>query len=71
MANNLFSVVDFYKEKKVAVVLTSWLEKKLDKCAWPSGPGAADKLTSLAPPEKNWQRFACRHKHYAGTKLLI
>ncbi|XP_035707051.1 uncharacterized protein LOC118439465 [Folsomia candida] len=67
MASAKFSVVNFYKEKKVATVLTSWLDARLKYCAWPSGPCAADKLKTFAPPEKAWPKYPCKHIKFADS----
>lgn len=67
MASAKFSVVNFYKEKKVATVLTSWLDARFIYCAWPSGPCAADKLKTFAPPEKAWPKYPCKHIKFAGN----
>ncbi len=61
-----FSVVNFPKEKKVAVVATVWLSESYNKCAWPTGPGCEDKLEICATPENSWPKFPCSHLKFAS-----
>jgi hypothetical protein len=65
-----FSVVNFPKEKKVAVVSSNWLVKKKDFCYWPVGPNSTEKLEENLPPEGTWSKFPCLFlKSY--SKLFI
>jgi hypothetical protein len=54
-----FSLVNFYKEKKVAIVSTSWLDDSQENCYWPAGPGSEEKLLKNAAPENNWTKYPC------------
>lgn len=61
-----FAIVEFIKDKTVAIVSTNWL---LDGsiCYWPPKPSTADKfLKERALPGANWKTYDARVLHEYG-----
>ena len=54
-----FSVVNFFKEKRVAVVSSNWLDPTRKFCSWPVGPNGEEKLSENHPPEPDWKPYPC------------
>jgi hypothetical protein len=55
-----FAIVEFIKDKTVAIVSTNWL---LDRniCYWPTKPNTVDKfLRERALPGANWKKYEAR-----------
>ena len=68
-SRKIFVVVDFYKEKKVATVPTTWTKVIGEKfyCSWPSGPASADlQRDPLSIPQPQWTTHPVKIFNYYG-----